>query len=66
MPPAAVSRVSSYDFTASMGLMPIGMAIAGPVAEAERVRGQEQQINAEVERNRAVLDAALTALGGVR
>ena len=34
VPPAAVSRVSSYDFTASMGLMPIGMAIAGPVADA--------------------------------
>ena len=34
VPPAAVSRVSSYDFTASMGLMPIGMAIAGPLADA--------------------------------
>ena len=34
VPPTAVSRVSSYDFTASMGLMPIGMAIAGPVADA--------------------------------
>lgn len=29
------------------------------LAEAERVRGQEQQISAEVERNRAALDAAL-------
>ena len=34
VPPAAISRVSSYDFTSSMGLMPIGMAIAGPVADA--------------------------------
>ncbi len=34
VPPNAVSRVSSYDFTASMGLMPIGMAMAGPVADA--------------------------------
>jgi hypothetical protein len=33
VPPTAISRVSSYDFTASMGLMPIGMAIAGPVAD---------------------------------
>lgn len=34
VPPQAVSRVSSYDFTASMGLMPLGMVIAGPVADA--------------------------------
>ena len=32
VPPHAVSRVSSYDFTVSLGLMPLGMAIAGPVA----------------------------------
>jgi len=32
VPPHAVSRVSSYDFTVSLGLMPIGMALAGPVA----------------------------------
>ncbi|QNN52121.1 chromosome segregation protein SMC [Nocardioides mesophilus] len=31
------------------------------VAEAERVRGQEQEIAAEVERHRAALDAALAA-----
>ena len=27
-----MSRVSSYDFTVSLGLMPVGMALAGPVA----------------------------------
>ena len=32
--PHAVSRVSSYDFTVSVGLMPLGMAVAGPIAEA--------------------------------
>jgi MFS family permease len=32
VPPHAVSRVSSYDFTVSLGLMPLGMALAGPVA----------------------------------
>jgi MFS family permease len=32
VPPRAVARVSSYDFTASLGLMPIGMAVAGPIA----------------------------------
>jgi MFS family permease len=31
--PAAVSRVSSYDFAVSLGLMPLGMAVAGPVAD---------------------------------
>ena len=31
--PSAVSRVSSYDFAASLGLMPLGMAVAGPVAD---------------------------------
>ena len=30
---AAVSRVSSYDFAASLGLMPLGMAVAGPLAD---------------------------------
>lgn len=34
VPPQAVSRVSSYDFTVSLGLMPAGMAVAGPIAVA--------------------------------
>jgi MFS family permease len=34
VPPHAVSRVSSYDFSVSLGLMPIGMAVAGPIAAA--------------------------------
>jgi len=34
VPPHAVSRVSSYDHTVSLGLMPIGMALAGPLAAA--------------------------------
>ena len=34
VPPAAVSRVSSYDFAVSLGLMPLGMAVAGPIAAA--------------------------------
>src|SRR3954464_1653842 len=33
IPRRALSRVSSYDFTASAGLMPIGLALAGPVAD---------------------------------
>ena len=32
IPPHAVSRVSSYDFSVSLGLMPVGMALAGPIA----------------------------------
>jgi MFS family permease len=32
VPSGAVSRVSSYDFTASLGLMPLGMAVVGPIA----------------------------------
>ncbi|MEY2533658.1 MAG: hypothetical protein QOF29_1568 [bacterium] len=34
VPPESVSRVSSYDFTVSLGLMPIGMAVSGPIAAA--------------------------------
>jgi MFS family permease len=34
VPPHAISRVSSYDFSVSLGLMPIGMAVAGPIAAA--------------------------------
>jgi MFS family permease len=34
VPAHAVSRVSSYDFTVSLGLMPLGMAVAGPIAAA--------------------------------
>lgn len=32
IPERAISRVSSYDFFASAGIMPIGLALAGPVA----------------------------------
>ena len=38
IPPRAVSRVSAYDFTVSMGLMPLGMAICGPIADATAIR----------------------------
>ena len=34
IPERAISRVSSYDFFASVGLMPIGLALAGPVVAA--------------------------------
>jgi MFS family permease len=34
VPPGAVARVSSYDFTVSLGLMPIGLALAGPASDA--------------------------------
>jgi MFS family permease len=34
IPSRALSRVSSYDFTASAGLMPIGLALAGPFSGA--------------------------------
>ena len=30
VPARAVSRVSAYDFSVSMGLMPLGMVMAGP------------------------------------
>jgi MFS family permease len=32
--PGTVARVSSYDFAVSLGLMPLGLAIAGPAADA--------------------------------
>jgi MFS transporter len=38
VPPGAVSRVSSFDFTVSLGLYPIGMALAGPLAAALGLR----------------------------
>ena len=34
IPARAVSRVSAYDFSVSLGLMPLGMAVCGPIAEA--------------------------------
>jgi MFS family permease len=34
IPPRAVSRVSAYDFSVSMGLMPLGLAVCGPIADA--------------------------------
>jgi MFS family permease len=34
IPAHAVSRVSAYDFTVSLGLMPLGMVICGPIADA--------------------------------
>ncbi len=34
IPPDRLSRVSSYDWTVSLGLLPIGYVLAGPAAEA--------------------------------
>jgi MFS family permease len=34
VPPGAVARVSSYDFAVSVGLMPLGLALSGPLADA--------------------------------
>ena len=34
MPPEKLSRVTSYDWAVSLGLMPLGCVLAGPVAEA--------------------------------
>ncbi len=34
IPARAVSRVSAYDFSVSMGLMPLGMVVCGPIADA--------------------------------
>jgi MFS family permease len=31
--PGAIARVSSYDFTVSVGLMPLGLALAGPISD---------------------------------
>ncbi|MFI8183316.1 MFS transporter [Actinacidiphila glaucinigra] len=38
VPEAALSRVSSYDYLLSAGLMPLGLALAGPVSETLGVR----------------------------
>ena len=34
IPPDKLSRVTSYDWTVSLGLMPLGCVLAGPLAEA--------------------------------
>jgi MFS family permease len=34
VPPEATARVSSYDWAAAVGLMPIGLALAGPLSSA--------------------------------
>jgi MFS family permease len=34
IPQHAISRVSSYDYAASAGMMPLGMIVAGPVSDA--------------------------------
>lgn len=34
IPEASLSRVSSYDYVASAGVMPVGTILAGPIAEA--------------------------------
>ncbi|MGW7194610.1 MFS transporter [Streptomyces chryseus] len=38
VPEAALSRVSSYDYLLSAGLMPLGLTLAGPVSESVGVR----------------------------
>jgi hypothetical protein len=34
IPERSISRVSSYDYLCSIGLMPVGLALAGPAADA--------------------------------
>ncbi|MFH8391477.1 MFS transporter [Streptomyces sp. NPDC018036] len=38
IPEASLSRVSSYDYLLSTGLMPLGLALAGPVSDAVGLR----------------------------
>ncbi|MFF4901858.1 MFS transporter [Streptomyces sp. NPDC001068] len=38
VPEAALSRVSSYDYLLSAGLMPVGLALAGPASDSFGVR----------------------------
>ena len=34
IPPAALSRVSAYDWMGSLGLLPVGLLLAGPISAA--------------------------------
>src|SRR5206468_83811 len=34
IPPQALSRVSSFDWMGSLGLLPVGLILAGPIADA--------------------------------
>jgi hypothetical protein len=38
IPPAALSRVSAFDWMGSLGLLPLGFLLAGPIGEAFGVR----------------------------
>jgi hypothetical protein len=38
IPPAALSRVSAFDWMGSLGLLPLGYLLAGPLGEAVGVR----------------------------
>lgn len=38
IPPHAISRVSSFDYLATGGLMPLGTAVAGPIAAVTDIR----------------------------
>jgi predicted MFS family arabinose efflux permease len=38
IPPAALSRVSAFDWMGSLGLLPLGFLLAGPIGEALGVR----------------------------
>jgi hypothetical protein len=38
IPPAALSRVASFDWMGSFGLLPVGYILAGPIAEAAGAR----------------------------
>lgn len=41
IPPAMLSRVSAYDWLGSVGLAPLGIAVAGPIASAVGARPAE-------------------------
>ena len=62
IPPAALSRVSAYDTLGSFVFMPVGFAVAGPVADAV---GLEAAL-AGIAVCAVVLPLALVAVPGVR
>ncbi len=63
IPPSALSRVSSYDWMGSLALLPIGFALAGPLASvvrgADRARrGRRARRRRRAAHARASLDQA--------
>ncbi len=66
IPPEATARVAAYDWATSVGLMPVGLALAGPIVERARRRDDDALGDGAGHRGRGARGLSVPAVRRVR